>query len=91
MNVGLSSINEVDRARAGSDSDGSPLVFEIVRALRATGHMPLRNLRVWQHGRMVVLQGQVATYHMKQLAQATAQSIAGVGRVDIQVDVVCGR
>jgi|GEM_PF-7034465 len=90
MSVGLS-LEEVDRVRAGGDSDGSPLAVEIQRALRASGHMPLRNLRVWQHGRVVVVQGQVATYHMKQLAQATAQSIAGVGRVDIQVDVICGR
>ncbi len=89
MNVGLS-IDEVDRAHAGSGWN-SPLVIEIERALRATGHMPLRNLRVWQHGRVVVLQGQVATFHMKQLAQATAQSVAGVGRVDIKVDVICAK
>jgi osmotically-inducible protein OsmY len=89
MNAGLS-IGEVDRIYADDDADDSPLILEIERALRATGYMPLRNLRVLRQGRLVILQGQVATYHMKQLAQATAQSVAGVGRVENEVDVRCG-
>jgi osmotically-inducible protein OsmY len=49
----------------------------VERGLRATGHMPLRVVRVSVCGRVVILQGQVPSYNLKQAAQVAANGCPG--------------
>ena len=57
-------------------------------ALRATGFAPLRGVEVTVHEQLVILSGQVPSYHLKQLAQATALAVPGAQEVrnDLEVD-----
>ena len=50
--------------------------------------MPLRELRVSAVQTTVYLHGRVPTYHMKQLAQATAMAVAPALHVCNEIDVV---
>jgi hypothetical protein len=69
----------------------SSLVLEVERVLRATGYMPLRDLRISQQGSTVILSGHVPTYHLKQLAQATVMGVSRVGQIRNEVEVVSRR
>ena len=69
------------------DSDNSILVGQITAALAATGRAGLRDLDVVASGGQVVLRGRVNSYFHKQLAQAAALSVTGVGRVKNEVEV----
>jgi osmotically-inducible protein OsmY len=66
------------------------LAERVVRALRATGHGPLRDIGVTVHARTVSLEGQVPSYFLKQLAQATASAVPGAHRVcnDLEVGLL---
>jgi osmotically-inducible protein OsmY len=57
-------------------------------ALRATLYGSLRDLSVTVHVRLVILGGKVPSYHLKQLAQATALSVPGVDQVRNDLEVV---
>ena len=63
------------------------LAQRVVRALGATGYLPLRAVEVSVHGRVTFLQGQVPSYYLKQLAQVCALAVPGVQelRNDCQV------
>jgi osmotically-inducible protein OsmY len=63
------------------------LAERIERALRATGYAPLRGIEVTVQGRMVLLSGRVPSYHLKQLAQATALALAGAQHVRNDLEV----
>jgi osmotically-inducible protein OsmY len=93
MDVGVPTedLNRIADIGALEDVDHSPQVLEVERALRATGHRALRELRVVQQGAILVLHGQVPTYHMKQLAQATAITIPGIEQVQNEVHVIAKR
>lgn len=66
---------------------GTSLLHKVERALRATGYLPLRRIDVDVHFGVVTLRGRVPSYHMKQLAQATALVIPGVCEVCNQLEV----
>src|SRR5579864_9009635 len=58
------------------------------RALRATGHMPLRAVQVSVCGRVVILQGRVPSDYLKQAAQAAALGVLGVEKLHNYLEVV---
>jgi osmotically-inducible protein OsmY len=64
------------------------LVERVERALRATGFPPLREVQVSVCGQLVVLQGRVPSYYMKQLAQAAAMGVAGIGELRNELQVI---
>jgi osmotically-inducible protein OsmY len=57
------------------------LAERVARALRATRPGPLRGIGVTVHARAVSLEGQVPSYYLKQLAQATVRTVPGVHEV----------
>ena len=60
----------------------------VERSLRATGHMPLRVVQVSVCGRVVILQGQVPSYNLKQAAQAAAMGVLGIEELRNDLEVV---
>jgi osmotically-inducible protein OsmY len=64
------------------------LAQRVERALRATGYPPLRAVNVSACGRLVILQGRVPSYYLKQLAQAAAMDVAGAGELRNELEVV---
>jgi osmotically-inducible protein OsmY len=82
------------RPRAGADRDAHQtncllahcpedrhLAQRVERALHATGYGPLRGIAVSVQARLVILEGRVPSYHLKQVAQASVLSVAGVNQV----------
>ena len=59
----------------------------ITQALLATGYPPLRTIEVSAFSQVVVLQGRVPNYYMKQIAQAVALNAAGEREVRNEVTV----
>jgi osmotically-inducible protein OsmY len=57
------------------------LAERVNHALRTTGYVPLRDIAVTVQARLVMLEGQVPSYFLKQLAQASAMAVPGVQRV----------
>jgi osmotically-inducible protein OsmY len=64
------------------------LAERIEQALRATGYASLRAVEVSASGGVVILQGRVPTYYLKQLAQATVMEVPGVQELRNDVEVV---
>jgi osmotically-inducible protein OsmY len=64
------------------------LAERVEQALRATGYPSLRAVKVSVCGGLVILQGRVPSYYLKQLAQATALDVPGVGELRNDVEVV---
>jgi osmotically-inducible protein OsmY len=60
----------------------------VERALRATGYPALRAIEVVERGRCVVLKGRVASYYMKQMAQAITLAVPGVHQLCNDVEVI---
>jgi osmotically-inducible protein OsmY len=69
------------------DSDRQ-LADAIQIALLHTGHFELRSIDVWVENRHVRLDGCVATFYAKQLAQNAALSVDGVDHVNNSVMIV---
>lgn len=67
------------------------LVDAVRCALCATGYHVLREIQIEIDRGIVLLWGRVPTYHQKQLAQATAQQVAGVRGIANGIEVVCCR
>ena len=63
------------------------LAERVERALRATGYGPLRGIEVTVHARLVILDGRVPSYYLKQVAQTSALAVPGVRRVRNDLDV----
>jgi osmotically-inducible protein OsmY len=63
------------------------LAERIERALRATGYGALRAVEVSVKTRVVILLGQVPSYYLKQIAQATAQAVPGAHQIHNGLDV----
>ena len=60
----------------------------VERGLRATGHMPLRVVQVSVCDRVVILQGQVPSFNLKQVAQAAAMGVLGIEELRNDLEVV---
>ena len=56
-------------------------------ALRGTGYAPLSGVEVTVHERLVILRGHVPSYHLKQVAQATALAVPGAQQVRDDLEV----
>jgi osmotically-inducible protein OsmY len=50
----------------------------VEQALRKTGHLPLRAIQISACARLVILQGLVPSYYLKQVAQTAALGVPGV-------------
>ena len=69
---------------------GSDVVGEAQERLRAVPHISFRDLRCeYWHG-LLILQGQVASYYEKQLAQEAVARLEGVTQVVNEIDVIWG-
>jgi osmotically-inducible protein OsmY len=64
------------------------LLDEVQRGLHATGYPALRGVNVVAISTVVLLQGRVPSYHMKQVAQATVMNLPGVREIRNELDVV---
>ena len=60
---------------------------QIIQVLRATGCLPLRDLRVFATDGFVTLQGRVPSYYLKQVAQSAICGLPGVVGVRNEIDV----
>jgi osmotically-inducible protein OsmY len=68
--------------------EGLQLAERVEHSLRATGYGSLCDLSVTVHDRFVILGGKVPSYHLKQIAQATALSVPGVDQLRNDLEVV---
>jgi osmotically-inducible protein OsmY len=64
------------------------LAADVDRALRSTGYLELREVRISVHHGCVTLQGCVRTYYLKQLAQGTIMSLPDTEIVENLIVVV---
>ncbi len=69
----------------------SVLIETVRRALHETGYLELRNLSITISDDWLSLDGRVPSYHLKQLAQAAATHVPGIGCIVNTVEVVNGR
>jgi osmotically-inducible protein OsmY len=72
------------RAREGNEH----LIAQVKHALCATGYATLRAVTVTLRDQALVLQGQVFSYYLKQIAQETALSVPGVDELHNEILVV---
>jgi len=79
------------RFAASSARDPLSLSVDIEQALRAAGYSGLRGVEIVVKSGVVLLTGRVPSYHMKQIAQATAMRMPGVLDVCNELDVGCSR
>lgn len=82
--------NDVHQASASLLSRGVEdlrLAERIEQALHATGYGALRAIDVSVRARIVYLIGQVPSFYLKQIAQATALAIPGTHRIQNDLDV----
>jgi osmotically-inducible protein OsmY len=63
------------------------LAERVQRALRATSYLPLRGIDVIVQARLVILVGRVPSYHLKQVALATALAVPGAQQVRNDLEV----
>ena len=64
-----------------------PLIDAVLKALSAAGHGALRYVAVELEERVVVLRGRVPTFYLKQMAQSSVRSVAGVESVRNELEV----
>jgi osmotically-inducible protein OsmY len=60
----------------------------VERALRTTGYGALRDIKITVHAQVVILEGRVPSYHLKQIALSLVQSVPGTTRVQDELRVV---
>jgi osmotically-inducible protein OsmY len=75
------------RDRNDQQHADAALAGRIDRALRGTGYLALRGLRVTVVGGRVTLAGRVSSYYLKQVAQEAVLSVAGACRLRNDVEV----
>jgi osmotically-inducible protein OsmY len=64
------------------------LAERVERALHATGYDVLREIEVSVNARIIHLVGRVPSFHLKQVAQATALAVPGTHAIHNDVDVI---
>jgi osmotically-inducible protein OsmY len=64
------------------------LAERVERALCATGYGALRDIDVTVYARLIILDGRVPSYYLKQVAQATALAVPGARHVHNDLDVI---
>ncbi|HYO24454.1 MAG TPA: BON domain-containing protein [Lacipirellulaceae bacterium] len=73
--------------RAVDDRSNPELRDAVAASLIRSGYAALSFVGCDVRGAKVVLQGSVPSYHLKQMAQAAAQRVAGVARVENRLAV----
>jgi osmotically-inducible protein OsmY len=89
--TGTNQLAQIDPSDDVEANNAQSLVEQIERALYGTGYPALRAVEVEIGRRIVALSGYVPSYHLKQLAQATAQRVAGTHAIENGIEVVCSR
>jgi BON domain-containing protein len=64
------------------------LAQQVERELQTTDHLALGPIRAFASGRVVILQGSVPSYQLKNVAETTALSVIGVERVHNDLEIV---
>ena len=77
-------VQTVDSPRIAEDTR---LAEEVARKLAASGRFPPGGVRVSSSDGVVRLRGRVESYYQKQVAQATARTVAGARHVINEVEV----
>ena len=67
--------------------ENCPSAESVERALCATGYGSLRGIVVTVRGRVVILEGRVPSYYLKQVAQAAALAVAGGHQIRNDMEV----
>jgi two-component system OmpR family response regulator len=71
-----------------STTSNAPAAERANDLLRDQRYSALHGITCTCHGGVLTLHGQVASYHLKQIAQATVAGIAGVRRLDNRIEVI---
>jgi len=66
------------------------ILEQVNKALHRSGYDQLRSVRTYCHHGRIVLQGKIATYYLKQVAQELVRTVSDVQDVDNDLRVVCG-
>ena len=62
-----------------------------VARLRQAPYLELRHVNCTFHDGILILQGQVSSYYLRQMAQTVVQGLEGVEAIDNQLEVIPGR
>jgi osmotically-inducible protein OsmY len=76
-----------DHTRESQDQTGDALAAAAAGSLQESGYPALCFVGCQAHGDQIILDGSVPNYHLKQLAQAVVQRVAGVRCVDNRLAV----
>jgi len=63
------------------------LVNQVYQALLKTGPVTFQHLEITENHGLIILNGSVTTYYLKQLAQHVAMEVDGVRQLDNRLDV----
>ena|SRR6185369_13575345 len=77
--------------RSSGFNSETALIRAVDESLRSSGYPALRQVEVEICAGVVVLWGNVRSYHQKQLAQSLAQRVPGVTSISNGLEVVCCR
>jgi osmotically-inducible protein OsmY len=87
--IAVEARTDLPRAAAAEDGHYEALANSIKKRLHECGYLSLRNVSCeCRREGVVILRGQVRSFYLKQLAQAHAQTVVGVRRVNNDVEVV---
>ena len=78
---------ETDAREATARLEDTCHAERVLRALRAVGYGPLRRIEVTVRAGVIILQGRVPSYYMKQIAQATALAVPGTDQLRNDLEV----
>jgi len=77
-------VQTVDSSQTAEDTR---MAEEVARRLATSGRFPPGRVRVTSSDGVVRLRGRVGSYYQKQVAQATARTVAGARHVINEVEV----
>jgi osmotically-inducible protein OsmY len=66
------------------------LTESVEQAFRITGYLALRSIQISVRDRVVILEGHVPSYYLKQIATITALGVLGVENARNDLEVVVG-
>jgi hypothetical protein len=77
-----------DAAHVAVSAVGAPGVDAVVAVLRSSPYPPLRSIACSKRDGVLVLQGSVPSYYLKQVAQSLALGVNGSWPVQNEIEVV---
>ena len=69
------------------DAPACAIVEDVENRLRKNAYLVLRNISCEFHEGVLILRGCLPTYYLKQIAQSVVSGVAGVERIDNQIEV----